>query len=199
MDADGKNHQKAPVVAGAIPTLYNDTKSRTERKNPMLEWTYGNYSFDADLQLIHADVKIAWNGNVWVEEPLCVDVGLPALLASLDRDVRPDRFADPSKDWLLMPFLVCGCGDPECRAFSFEVEHISSGEVKLSLLEERPGRPPRELEQAVVPLADYRAAVLRTASDYLKFVETLPYEPLLRDAEKLVREMAGKLNAERKR
>lgn len=161
----------------------------------MLEWTYANYSFDADLQLIHADVRVAWNGDVWVEEPLCVDVGLPALLASLDRNVHPDRFADPAHDWIRMPFLVCGCGDPECRAFSFAAEHVSADEVRLTLLEERPGRPPRELEQAVVLLSDYRKSVLRIAEDYLQFVEMLPYEPLMRNAEQLVREMAGKIKA----
>ncbi|KIL42537.1 hypothetical protein SD70_00425 [Gordoniibacillus kamchatkensis] len=154
----------------------------------MLEWTYRNYSFDADLQIVHADVRIAWNGDVWAEEPLCIDVGLPALAASLTDNTEPNRFADPVRDWRAMPFLVCGCGDPECRGLSFAVRHLPGGRVRISQLEERPGREPRLLAEAELPLAELREAVERIAEDYLRFVEPLDYRPLLSAAPELVRD-----------
>jgi hypothetical protein len=153
----------------------------------VLEWTYRNYSFEADLQLIHADVRIAWNGEVWVEETLCIDVGLPALLNSLRSDTAPNRFADPVGSWREMPFLVCGCGDPDCRALSFAVTHLPGGRIRLTQLEERPGREPRELVAAELSLAEWRGVVLPIARDYLDFVAGLPYRPLLAEAAALVR------------
>lgn len=158
----------------------------------MLEWNYRNYSFDADLQIVHADVLVAWDGEVWVEEPLCIDVGLPALTASLMENTEPNRFADPVRDWRAMPFLVCGCGDPECRGLSFAVRHLPGGRIRLSLLEERPGREPRELAEAELPLTELSEAVTRAAEDYLRFVEPLDYRPLLSCAPELVRDALRK-------
>ncbi|MFC0211244.1 hypothetical protein ACFFK0_02065 [Paenibacillus chartarius] len=155
----------------------------------MLEWTYRNYSFDADLQIIHADVRIAVKGDVWVEEPLCIDVGLPALLLSVSDNTAPNRFADPASEWRSMPFLVCGCGDPECRGFSFAVEHRNGapGSIRLMLLEERPGKEPRLLSEEEIGLEEWRAAILPIAEEYLQFVADLPYTPMQKDAVAIVR------------
>jgi hypothetical protein len=163
-------------------------RDKTEGETALLEWSYRNYSFDADLQIVRADVRVAWDGDVWVEEPLCVDVGLPALAASLQGDTAPNRFGDPVRDWRAMPFLVCGCGDPECRAHSFAVKHLPGERVRLTYVEERPGREPRELAAAELPLAELRRAVTSVAEEYLRFVEPLDYRPLLSGAPELVRQ-----------
>jgi hypothetical protein len=143
----------------------------------MFELTCRNLSWDRDLQLIHADVRLAAEGCVWIEEPLCIDVGLPALLLSLTEDVEPDRWADPKGGWKRMPFFVCGCGDPECRAYSFSVKHLPGGEIRLAQVEERQGRPYRELESLIISKKEYGQQVLDLAKQYLAFTDGLEYRP----------------------
>jgi len=87
----------------------------------MLLLSLKNWSFDADLQNYSCRCQAKIENNVWIDEPLCIDVGLPALLLSAIEATAPNR-------WLRLQngkkcrFLVCGCGDAECRGFSFVVE-----------------------------------------------------------------------------
>jgi hypothetical protein len=101
-----------------------------------------NLSWDADLQIIHADVLLCVDGEVLIDEPLCIDVGLPALMYSVNEDVEPNRWAAP-EEYDRMPFFCCGCGDPECRAYSFRVRHIDVSHLELAELEERDGGKPK--------------------------------------------------------
>jgi hypothetical protein len=89
----------------------------------MLLLSLKKWSFDADLQIIHADVKLIIEGQILIDEPLCIDVGLPALLLSACEATEPNRWAS-HLEWQRMPFFVCGCGDAECRGFSFVVKHV---------------------------------------------------------------------------
>ncbi|WJH32218.1 hypothetical protein N6H14_17430 [Paenibacillus sp. CC-CFT747] len=151
------------------------------------------FSWDRDLQIIHADVVLEVDGETIVDEPLCVDVGLPALLLSALEDTKPNRWADPG-EWSRMPFLVCGCGDPECRAYSFRVEHEGAGRIRLMELEESPDGTSRELAFYEVDQAEYREAVRRLAEDYLAFTEGLAYKPLVKDTPAIVRELLERLS-----
>jgi hypothetical protein len=146
------------------------------------------WSFDKDLQIVHADVLLEAEGETIIEEPLCVDVGLPALLLSLRESVEPNRFADP-REWRKMPFFCCGCGDPECRAFSFRVRHLPDGNIELTELEERQEREPRALAVYLIPREAYEASVDRIAKDFLSFIKPLDYRPHHSETLPLVRRM----------
>lgn len=71
-----------------------------------------NWSWDADLQIIHADVLLKIDGDVLIDEPLCVDVGLPALLYSVTHDAEPNRWGKVD-EWERMPFFAV---DAETRS-----------------------------------------------------------------------------------
>lgn len=137
------------------------------------------YRFDRDLQIIQADVRLELDGRIVIDEPLCVDVGMPALAASLHDDAVPDRLAPPEQ-WRTKPFFICGCGDPECRAYSFRVRHDPAREtVLLQEVEERGEGVFRVLEEWELPAAEYREQVLRTAVELLRFADGLDgYRPL---------------------
>ncbi|MFH5181769.1 hypothetical protein ACHHV8_03570 [Paenibacillus sp. TAB 01] len=147
-----------------------------------------NWSWDKDLQIIHADVRLEIDGEVLIDEPLCIDVGLPAMLLSISRDTEPNRWA-PADEWMSMPFFCCGCGDPECRAYSFRARHREEGYIELTELEEREGAPAREQGIYSIPLQAYKSAVEDVAGHYLKFVEELDYRPYFADSVKVVREL----------
>lgn len=154
----------------------------------MFELTCKRWSWDSDLQIIHADVRLEVDGDVLIDEPLCVDVGLPAMLYSTRSDVEPDRWAAPDQ-WRRMPFFCCGCGDPECRGFSFRVRHTDGGMLELTELEEREHAPARELGSYQVPVHIYREQVIAIAEQYLEFIQGLDYRPYFADTVKVVKEL----------
>ncbi|MDF2959277.1 MAG: hypothetical protein K0S39_1012 [Paenibacillus sp.] len=152
------------------------------------------WSWDADLQIIHADVLLEADGEVLIDEPLCVDVGLPALLYSLYRDVEPNRWAAP-EECFRMPLFCCGCGDPECRAFSFRTRHLDGERIELTELEERQGAEPKILGTYTVPLDEYKAQVMAVAKQFLSFVKDLDYKPYFADTVKVVGQLVkGEIN-----
>lgn len=147
------------------------------------------WSFDADLQIIHADVRLEADGETVIDEPLCVDVGLPALLLSMHEDVEPNRWADAER-WHRVPFFVCGCGDPECRAFSFVVRHLSPDQLELTEVEERQDMPPRKLGTYLVDKAEYIRQVRAVGLAFLQFVEGLElYRPYYKDTVETVKRL----------
>ncbi|WNR45593.1 hypothetical protein [Paenibacillus roseipurpureus] len=165
----------------------------------MFELAIKGWSLDKDLQIIQADVLMTVDDSVIVEEPLCIDVGLPALLASTMQNTSPNRFA-PADRWEQMPFFVCGCGDPECRGFSFVVEHLSDEQLQLTYVEERSNGTYRELESYVIPSEEYRKQIAAIGDTYLKFISTLDYRPYFQDTvpivESLVQQIHLKLRSE---
>ncbi|WP_246079097.1 hypothetical protein [Paenibacillus piri] len=154
----------------------------------MLKLQCDGWSWDADLQIIHADVRLEADGELLIDEPLCVDVGLPTLLYSMYRDVEPNRWAPP-EEWVRMPFFCCGCGDPECRAYSFRVRHIPGGIIELTELEERPDGQPRELGVYKAAVEPYKSQVIAVARQFLAFVEGLDYRPYFADTVKVVSQL----------
>ncbi|MBP1154206.1 MULTISPECIES: hypothetical protein [unclassified Paenibacillus] len=147
------------------------------------------WSFDADLQIIHADVRMEADGEILIEEPLCIDVGLPALLLSMHEDVEPNRWTD-AELWHQVPFFVCGCGDPECRAYSFVVRHLSSNELELTEVEERQDLPPRRLASYLVDKVEYVSQVRAVGLEFLRFTEGLDdYRPYYKDTVETVKRL----------
>jgi hypothetical protein len=157
-----------------------------------LKIAFEKWSFDADLQIIIADVYFSIHGDVLVDEPLCIDVGLPALLLSGIQDVSPNRWALP-EEWQKMPFFVCGCGDPECRGYSFLIRHISQKEISITEVEERSGDSYRFGEQYVISRAEYRKQVSEIGRQYIHFIEGLDYRPYYANTVSVVRELLAKL------
>jgi hypothetical protein len=147
-----------------------------------------NMSWDADLQIIHANVKLVAEGEILIDEPLCMDVGLPALLYSTIYDVEPNRWGT-ADEWKRMPFFCCGCGDPECRAFSFRVRHIGGQSLQLTELEERQSGEPREQSTFLIPVQLYRQQVLAIANQYLSFIKGLDYKPYFTETVRIVCEL----------
>ncbi|WP_438446423.1 hypothetical protein [Gorillibacterium sp. sgz5001074] len=137
------------------------------------------FRWERELQIIQADVRLLFGGHPIIDEPLCVDVGMPALAASLYEDATPDRFGT-LEEWRTKPFFVCGCGDPECRAYSFTVRHLpEEGCVLLAEVEERGGGRYKVLEEMKVEEGEYRRAVSAAMKAFLSFAEELEgYRPL---------------------
>ncbi|HZG55604.1 hypothetical protein [Paenibacillus sp.] len=160
----------------------------------MFDIRYEGLSHNAELQIVQADVAVVAEGETLVEEPLCIDVGLPALLASAFGDVRPDRFADAAVAWERMPFFVCGCGDPDCRGIPIAVRH-EGGDVVWTELEQTPSGE-RAHGEYRIPSADYRRVLKRLGQSFLAFVEPLDYRPLQPDTVRLVREWTERLERE---
>ena len=161
----------------------------------MFEIRYEGLSLNAELQIVQADVTVIAEGESIVEEPLCIDVGLPSLLRSGLEDVSPDRFADAAVEWARMPFFVCGCGDPECRAVAIAVRR-EGGDVVWTELEQSPTGE-RKVGEYRIPAGEYRHALVRLGEQFLAFVEPLDYRPLQPETVSLVREWTAKLRAAR--
>jgi hypothetical protein len=158
----------------------------------MFQLLLDNWSFDKDLQLIHADVKLSVADATWIDEPLCVDVGLPALLTSGLQDIVPYRWA-PAEEWERMPFFICGCGDPECRGFSFAVHHLDQDKLELKWVEERKNGPSSELESYVLDSKAYRAQLLTLGRQFLQFIRDLDYRPYFADTVSVVKSLILRL------
>jgi hypothetical protein len=158
----------------------------------MFQLQLDHWSFDKDLQLIHADVALRVAETILIEEPLCIDVGLPALLASGLQDIEPNRWA-AADEWQHMPFFVCGCGDPECRGFSFEVHHLDPERLELTWVEERQNSPYRKMESYVLDTQAYRIQLLEPGKQFLQFVRDLDYRPYFADTVPVVRALMLRL------
>ncbi|MNI09805.1 hypothetical protein D3C73_628910 [compost metagenome] len=152
-------------------------------------------SWDKDLQIIQAEVKLSIDHTILVEEPLCIDVGLPALLLSALEDVKPNRWAQ-AHEWERMPFFVCGCGDPECRAFSFVVHHGKETELELIEVEEKQNSEYRVLDTHLVNKQQYRIQVMKLGWQYIQFIEGLDYKPYMANTVEVVKELLEKLEQE---
>jgi hypothetical protein len=158
----------------------------------MLHLQLDHWSFDQELQIIHADVNLNVDHNQVIEEPLCVDVGLPALLISALEDVEPNRWA-PADQWQQMPFFVCGCGDPDCRAFSFVVRHGEGKQLDFTWVEERQGGTYREMESFKIDASEYREQVQRIGREFLEFIKGLDYKPYFADTVPVVERLMARL------
>ncbi len=159
----------------------------------MFDLSIKGWSLDKDLQIIQADVLMAVDDSIIIEEPLCVDVGLPAFLYSALHDTAPNRFA-PADQWERMPFFVCGCGDPECRGFSFVVRHLADEQVELASVEERSNGTYRELETHMIPSLEYSKKVLEVGETYLAFIKDLDYRPYFGDTVKVVEDLVHQIH-----
>ena len=157
--------------------------------------SYSGWALNRELQIVQADVVLEIDGRSVVEEPLCVDVGMPALIWSATRDIEPDRFAPPDR-WERAPFFVCGCGDPECRAYPFAVRHRGNKVILAELEQADAGQTPREADEFEVDLKAYRAEVERTARQFLAFIGGhADYRPLYSDTVAKVQEGLAALEA----
>jgi hypothetical protein len=161
----------------------------------MFDLQVNRLSFDKGLQIVQADVRLIIDGEAVIDEPMCVDVGLPALLLSGLTDVTPYRWAE-AREWGRMPFFVCGCGDPECRAYSFRVRHINGEEAEWTLVEEAEDRSFREHESYVISLAECRQQLIGLGERFLAFVEPLDYRPYFADTVPVVQELVERLKRE---
>jgi len=144
------------------------------------------------LQIILADVKLGIENDIWIDEPLCIDVGLPALLLSAIEATAPNRWA-PATEWRKMPFFVCGCGDAECRGFSFVVEHMDGSWLKISEVDERMDDDYRIAGEALVLVEEYRKQVESIGYEYLQFVRHLDYKPYLPNTVEIVEDLLKQL------
>jgi hypothetical protein len=131
--------------------------------------------FDGGLQIIQADLLLEIQQEQVVNESICLDVGMPSLLRSVFHELKPNRWA--VDHWETLPFFICGCGDPDCKAFSFMVQHLSGGEVKLTEIEENEDGSYRSYGVWRVDLQDYAREIVRVAEQFLEFVEHLDYRP----------------------
>jgi hypothetical protein len=137
---------------------------------------YENMSFHSELQIIHADVTLEIDNQILIDEPLCIDVGLPALLCSTYENTGPVAIAT-SEEWDKLPFLVCGCGDPECRGYFFKVKHTQTQMVKWTELELTGDGNLREMGEYEIPLTEYRSQIFYIGIQFIDFVEHLNYQP----------------------
>jgi hypothetical protein len=160
----------------------------------MLLLTMNKWSFDSELQIIHADIRLDINGQTLIDEPLCMDVGLPALLLSACEATEPNRWASPI-EWQLMPFFVCGCGDPECRAFSFVVKHLDKEWLQISEVDERLNDHYRIAGEYRVLAKEYREQVEAVGKYYLQFVRHLDYRPYLHNTVEIVEALLQQLSS----
>lgn len=162
----------------------------------MFQLQYEKWRFDPQLQIVQADVKVTIEGETLLDESLCIDVGMPAMLHSRTNETTPSRWAAP-EEWQRAPFWVCGCGDPSCRQlFSLAVRHPRGDEgevpmVELAEVEEREGEKPRETALYRVPAAHYAAEVTKVGEAFARFVAGKDYRPLLANTEAIVRGLLG--------
>jgi hypothetical protein len=151
----------------------------------MLLLSLNKWSFDAD-------VKLAIEGQILIDEPLCIDVGLPALLLSACESTEPNRWAS-HLEWQRMPFFVCGCGDAECRGFSFVVKHVDETWLQISEVDERIDDHYRIAGDYMVMVKEYRQQVEMIGRHFIQFVHDLDYKPFLSDTVEIVENLLAKL------
>ncbi|MEW9668500.1 hypothetical protein [Ammoniphilus sp. 3BR4] len=151
----------------------------------MFQLTVTNLDFDPDLQIIQGDVCLIINNDQVINETQCVDIGLPSLVRSILADVHPNRW---SQQWEDMPFFVCGCGDPDCKAYSFIVQHLSEDKIEIMEIEERVNGEYRLYQKWIISKAEYAQEVLRFAEQFLSFVKPLDYVPFFPQSVNTIKE-----------
>jgi hypothetical protein len=159
----------------------------------MLLLSLEKWSFDKELQIIHADVKLEIDDHTLIDEPLCIDVGLPALLLSALESTEPNRWAAAS-EWQRMPFFVCGCGDAECRGFSFVVKHLDEAWLQISEVDESQDDHYRVAGEYLVLVKEYRQQVAAIGYRFLQYVRDLDYRPYLANTVEIVEDLLAKLS-----
>ena len=147
--------------------------------------------FDAGLQIIQADLLLEIKQEQVINESICLDVGMPSLLRSVFHELMPNRWA--VEQWETLPFFICGCGDPDCKAFSFVVRHPSDEEVELTEIEENEDGSYRTYGVWRVNREDYAREVVRVAEQFLAFVEPLEYKPQFSQTVEVVRAYLKKI------
>lgn len=159
----------------------------------MFELRFEKLSFLSDLQIVQAEVTVKLDGETLIEEPLCVDVGLPALLASAAGEgAAPDPGADPAAEWRRMPFFVCGCGDPDCRSFAFNVSYEEGTVIWTQV--ERGAAGLRKLDEYRIPFEEYKRAVVAAGVQFLEFMDGRVYTPLQPSTLQIVRQYVQTLS-----
>ncbi|NBI28910.1 hypothetical protein [Chengkuizengella marina] len=153
---------------------------------------FDHLSLNKELQIVQADVYLQINDDIIIDEPLCIDVGLPALLLSALEDTFPNRFASAT-EWEKTPFFVCGCGDPDCRGFSFVVRHINKQSIQLIEVEESEGEQPKEMEEYIVDLKKYQQIVYEIGLQFLEFIKDLNYSPYFKDTLPVINDLMSQL------
>ncbi|MDP5272534.1 hypothetical protein [Chengkuizengella axinellae] len=160
-----------------------------------MKLTYNHLSLNKELQIVQADVYMEIDGDIIIDEPLCIDVGLPALILSTLEDTLPNRFAS-ANEWEKTPFFVCGCGDPDCRGFSFVVQHINSKMIHYIEVEESEGEEHKEMDEYFIDLRQYQNIVYRIGTQFLDFIRDLDYSPYFKDTMPVIQELMMKLKKE---
>lgn len=161
----------------------------------MFELVMKNWSLDEDLQIVHADVLLTIGKEVIIDQPLCVDVGLPALLLSIFEDIKPNQWSPP-ENWERMPFFVCGCGDPDCRGFSFTAKHEEPQIITLTEIEEREDDDYREFGSYSISIDVYAQQVSQAAKQFLVFIENKNYHPYLQETLPVIRRLVNRVDQE---
>jgi hypothetical protein len=124
-------------------------------------------------------------------------VGLPALILSSIEATEPNRWA-PATEWQKMPFFVCGCGDAQCRGYSFVVEHLDESWLKISEVDERLNDDYRIAGEYLVLVEQYRQQVETIGRHFLQFVRDLDYKPYLSNTVEIIEALLTKLSDFRK-
>jgi hypothetical protein len=160
----------------------------------MFQLNVSNMSLDSELQIIQADVMLKIEGTQVIDETLCIDAGLPALLRSVLYDMTPNRW-DSEGMWEKVPFFVCGCGDADCKAFSFIIHHLDDDQVEIAEIEERQDNEPRIYDRWVIPKREYEGQILKVAEQFLDYVKVLDYRPLLTETVEIVNNLVNEINS----
>jgi hypothetical protein len=148
---------------------------------------------EKELHIVQAEVIVEADGETVIDESMCVDVGLPALMLSCFQPTHPNRWASID-EWQSIPFFVCGCGDPECRGISFRTRLLNEGkEIEWVLVEQAEDRSYREQETYVFNLRSYKQQVLLVSDQFLTVIDKEDYRPLMKDTEEVVRRMADNI------
>jgi hypothetical protein len=161
----------------------------------MFEICLEDLFFDADLQIIQAEIQLTINQQEVFHEILCLDVGLPSMVRSVFHELQPNRWAKIA-DWHELPFFVCGCGDPECKAYSFAVHHLSTAQIELTELEEQEQGEARILQKWRIPLKEYAREIVKIAEQFLDYTKPLDYHPLFPQTVTVIQTYVSKIKQE---
>lgn len=159
----------------------------------MFKLTVTNLDFDPGLQIIQGDVSLVIDRDQVIDETQCVDIGLPSLLRSIVADVHPNRW---SEKWEDMPFFVCGCGDPECKAYSFIIQHLHEDKIAITEIEESEKSEHRIYQKWVISKREYGEEIIRFAEQFLSFVEPFDYKPFFPQSVERIKEMIHNIKGE---
>lgn len=158
----------------------------------MFDLQFSGLIHDQDLQIVQADVFLQIENEVLIDESLCIDAGLPALLNSCINDFTPNRWSE-EHEWQTIPFFVCGCGEADCKAFSFLVRHISANKIELTEIEERENQTYRVYDHWVLDKELFRTKIIQVTEQFLEFIGPLEYRPLFRERVSIIKDLLKKV------